>query len=75
MWNSNTVESETTRQNITQRENHVSKTCQSQDSIEIKKSEDRAKDLSKTISGKIDEMKHRLLNKDKSDNYPVAALS
>ena len=53
----------------------MSKTCQSQDSIEIEKNDEGVKDLSQTIKGKVEEMKHRLLNKDKSDNYPAAALS
>jgi hypothetical protein len=54
----------------------VSKTCQSQESIEIEKNDEGVKDLTQTIKGKVEEiMKHKLLNKEKPDNYPAAALS
>ena len=53
----------------------MSKTCQSQESIEIEKNDEGVKDLTQTIKGKVEEMKHKLLNKEKPDNYPAAALS
>jgi len=53
----------------------VSKTCQSQESIEIDQNDEGVKDLPQTIKGKVEVVRHTLLNKEKPDSYPAAALS